>query len=75
MQLNRPYMPLTLMGLAEAVVERGYPEQEHLEMYPQRITTFRTRSFSDWMGSSRVLGTRGNGFRERDSVTVECREN
>lgn len=74
MQLNRSYMPLTSMGLAMAIVERGYPEQEHLEMYPQRITAFRTRSFSDWMESLKVLGTWGNWVRKQDGVAVECME-
>lgn len=45
------------MGLAMAVVERGYPEGEHLGMYPERITISRTRPFSNWMESLKVLGT------------------
>ena len=46
MQLSRPYVFSAQTGLAEAVVERGYPEQGLLKAHPQRITGICSHSCS-----------------------------
>lgn len=60
-RLGCPYMLFAQTSLAMAVVGRGYPKSELLELHPQRITGFRPRSCSDWMESLKLL----EGWEER----------